>query len=312
MTKKKLDFTKFTTVFVLLGLCIALAFLSKSFLSPANITNVLQQITVNAIIAIGMTLVIITGGIDLSVGSVVALSGVLMGIVIRAGASPFIGMIVCVVVGSFCGLVNGLLITRGNLPPFIATLGMMSMARGAALTIANGKAISGFPGSLRWIGIATIPGINLPVQVIMMLVLFVIAYYILKYRKLGRCIYSIGGNEEVTRLSGINVKNYKMAAYIISGITAALATIVLTAKLNSAQPIAGYNYELDAVAATVIGGTSLTGGYGSIWGTLVGAIIMGVIRNGLNLLAVSSYLQQFIIGLVIICAVLLDSMKKKS
>jgi ribose/xylose/arabinose/galactoside ABC-type transport system permease subunit len=312
MTKKKLDFTKFSTLFVLIGLCVALAILTKSFLSPANITNVLQQVTVNSIISIGMTFVIITGGIDLSVGSIVALSGVMMGIVIRAGAPPFIGMIVCITVGALCGIINGLLITKGKLPPFIATLGMMSMARGAALTIASGKAVSGFPDSLRWIGIASIPGINLPVQVILMLLLFGIAFYILKYRKLGRCIYSIGGNEEVTRLSGINVRSYKTIAYIISGITAAVATIVLTAKLNSAQPIAGYNYELDAVAATVIGGTSLTGGFGSIWGTLVGAIIMGVIRNGLNLLAVSSYLQQFIIGLVIICAVLLDSLKKKS
>ncbi len=308
---KRIDLKKSTALIALIALIIILSIATDTFLTVTNMTNVLQQVTVNAIIAIGLSFVILTGGIDLSVGSIVAFSGVLMGLVLSNGGGTMVGMIVCVLSGAVIGLLNGFLVSFGKLPAFIATLGTMSVARGLALTVSNGKAISGFTDDLRWIGVENIPGINIPVQVILMLLLFVIAHYLLKYRKFGRSVYAIGGNEEVTRLSGINVKKYKTLVYMISGITSGIAAIVLTAKLNSAQPIAGNGYELDAIAATVIGGTSLSGGVGFIWGTLIGAIMMGVIRNGLNLLTVSTYLQQCVIGVVIVCAVLLDSMKKR-
>lgn len=191
----------------------------------------------------------------------------------------------------------------------IATLGMMSIARGAALTLANGKTITGYPASFRWIGSGRI--MDIPVQILLMLLLYAIMYYVLKYRKFGRYIYSIGGNEEATRLSGIDVMKYKTLAYTVCGAMAAVAGIVLVSKLNSAQSIAGEGYELDAIASAVIGGTSLLGGSGSVWGTLLGAIIMGVIRNGLNLMNVSSYLQKLIIGVIIIAAVLLDSFRNR-
>ena len=235
---------------------------------------------------------------------------VCMGLTIKAGVPDLVGFLVCIIVGALCGIVNGLLISRGKLPPFIATLGMMSMARGLAVSVSDGRSITQFSDFFRWIGTASFPGTVLQVQVVLLLILCFIAFYILKYRKFGRYVYAIGGNEEVARLTGIGVKNVKVGAYMISGITCGIAAIVLSAKLNAAQPIAGNGYELDAIAAVVIGGASLSGGVGSIWGSLVGAIMMGVIRNGLTLLGVSSYLQQFIIGAVIVFAVLLEQYSK--
>lgn len=306
---RKIDLSKMTTFFVLIGMCVILSFSSKYFLTYNNLINVIAQVTVNAVVAVGMTFVILTGGIDLSVGSMLALSGIVMGMLMKAGMPVAVALLAAVLVGLVLGTINGLLVTIGKLPPFIASLGMMNIARAASLIISKGGNMSSFPKSFIWIGVGKIFGI--PVQVIFMLILYVIAFYVLRYRKVGRYIYSIGGNKEATRLSGINVKFYEAIAYVVSGMTAALAAIILTAKLNAAQPMAGVNYELDAVAATVIGGTSLTGGVGSIWGTILGAIIIGVIRNGLNLLNANSYLQQGIIGFVIILAVLLDVFKKK-
>ena len=257
-------------------------------------------------------MVIFTGGIDLSVGSVVAFSGIVMGIlVIDLGVNPWLAALIGIALGSVCGTINGLLISRFKLQPMIATLGMMSIARGAALTLAGGRTISGYPPGFTWLGNGTIPGTTIPVQIVFMLLLYVIAYYFMRYRRFGRALYSVGGNEEATRLSGINVFKYKTLAYTVSGALAGIASVVLVAKLNSAQSIAGQDYELDAIASAVIGGASLLGGKGSIWGTLMGALIIGVIRNGLNLLNVSSYLQKLIIGFIILIAVLVDAFRNR-
>jgi ribose/xylose/arabinose/galactoside ABC-type transport system permease subunit len=206
-------------------------------------------------------------------------------------------------------LLNGLLITYGGLPPFIATLGMMSVARGAALMYTEGRPISGFEENYRYL--ATGELLRIPVSILVMLAVYLLAHFALTRTKLGRYSYAIGGNEQAALLSGVNVKFYKSMVYGLSGMLSGLAAIILTARLNSAQPIAGMMYELDAIAATVIGGTSLMGGEGTVIGTLIGALIMGVLRNGLNLLGVSSFLQQIIIGSVIIAAVLIDMALKK-
>lgn len=309
--KRQFKLSNLSTLFVLIGMCVIMAFASNVFLTIGNIVNVLQQISINAIIAIGMTFVVITAGVDLSVGSVLALSSTAMGVVYMSTGSTLLSLLTCLAVGAFCGTVNGVLITKGGLPPFIGTLGMMNMARGAALTLTSGKTINGFDSGFRWIGIQTFTKAGIPVQVLFMLVLLVIAFYLLRYRKMGRYIYAIGGNEEVTRLTGINVHKYKIIAYTICGLMAATAGFVLTAKLNAAQPISGVGYELDAIAACVIGGVSQTGGVGSVWGTLVGAVIVGVINNGMTLLNVSSYFQEFVIGLVIVVSVLLDAQKNR-
>ncbi|MBZ4645516.1 MAG: ribose transport system permease protein [Petroclostridium sp.] len=298
----------FATLIGLALMCIVISILSPVFLTANNLINVVMQSSINAIIAIGLTFVILTGGIDLSVGSIVALAGVIMASSLQAGHPLPVSLVIALVIGVLCGYINGFLITKGKLPPFIATLGMMSIARGLALVYTNGRPISGFSPAFRWFGTGTFLGI--PSQIIMTVILYAIAYYILKYTRLGRYTYAIGGNEEATRLSGINVNRYKVVIYSISGLMAAIGSIVLTARLNSAQPIAGINYELDAIAATVIGGTSTVGGEGKITGTLIGALIMGVLRNGLNILNVSSYLQQVIIGAVIVIAVLIDKYRK--
>jgi ribose transport system permease protein len=204
---------------------------------------------------------------------------------------------------------NGVLISYGRIPPFIATLGMMSVARGAALLASDGRPISGFGDSFRWLSTGEMA--RLPVPVFVMLGVYAVAHFTLRRTKFGRYTYAIGGNEEAAKLSGVPVSRYTVAIYAVGGGLAGLAAVLLTARLNSAQPIAGLNYELDAIAATVIGGTSLMGGQGSVVGTLVGAFIMGVLRNGLNLLGVSSFIQQVVIGAVIIIAVLLDTLLRR-
>lgn len=308
----RLNSTNLTSAAVLIALAVLLSVISPAFRDPQNLINILQQVTVNAILALGMTMVIFTGGIYLSVGSVVAFSGIVMGIlVIDLGVNPWLAALIGIALGSVCGTINGLLISRFKLQPMIATLGMMSIARGAALTLAGGRTISGYPPGFTWLGNGTIPGTTIPVQIVFMLLLYVIAYYFMRYRRFGRALYSVGGNEEATRLSGINVFKYKTLAYTVSGALAGIASVVLVAKLNSAQSIAGQDYELDAIASAVIGGASLLGGKGSIWGTLMGALIIGVIRNGLNLLNVSSYLQKLIIGFIILIAVLVDAFRNR-
>ena len=285
-----------------------LSFLSPFFLTASNLLNVMEQTAINAVIAVGMTFVILSAGIDLSVGSIAALSGVVMASRLQAGWPLPLAIVAGLLTGALCGAFSGLLITRGKLPPFIATLGMMSVARGSALLFTDGRPISGFSESLRWLSTGRLLGIPLPV--LLTVLLYAIAIVLLNRTRFGRYVYAIGGNEEAARLSGVAVGLHKTFVYVLSGVTAALASVLLTARLNSAQPIAGMMYELDAIAAVVIGGTSLTGGLGTLGGTLIGALTMGVLRNGLNLLGISSFLQQIVIGLVIIAAVLMDSLVK--
>jgi ribose transport system permease protein len=300
---------QFGTLIGLLVLCTILWILSPFFLTVSNLLNIAQQTAINAIIAVGMTFVIITAGIDLSVGSMLAFSGVVLASVLKVDLPVPVAILAGLTVGFVCGLVNGILITIGRLPPFISTLGMMSVARGAALLYTKGRPVSGFSESFRSLASGEI--LHIPTPVIIMIVVYIIAHFVLTKTKLGRYTYAIGGNEEAALLSGVNVKFFKASVYGICGMLSGLAAVILTARLNSAQPIAGMMYELDAIAATVIGGTSLMGGEGTILGTLIGALIMGVLRNGLNLLGVSSFIQQIVIGSVIIIAVLADMALKK-
>ena len=300
---------RFGTLIGLVILCAVLWALTPHFLTVSNLLNIAQQTSINAIVAAGMTFVIISGGIDLSVGSIVALSGVVLGTLLHGGQPAAIAIPGALMVGIAAGLLNGALISFGGLPPFIATLGMMSVARGAALVFTEGRPVSGFDEGFRWLATGSIGPIPAPVMV--MVVVYAVAHVVLTRTTFGRYVYAIGGNEEATRLSGVAVRFHKTAIYCVAGLMSAVAAIVLTARLNSAQPIAGMMYELDAIAATVIGGTSLMGGEGSLGGTLVGALIMGVLRNGLNLLGVSSFVQQIVIGAVIVVAVLVDTLLKR-
>ena len=293
----------------LLALCVVLWAATPHFLTVSNLLNVLEQTSINAIVAVGMTFVIISGGIDLSVGSVLALAGIALASGLANGVPAPASMALALATGTACGLVNGILITFGRLPPFIATLGMMSVARGAALMVAEGRPISGFTEGFR--ALATSRVLMVPAPVILTAAVYVIAHFVLAHTVFGRATYAIGGNEEAARLSGVSVRFHKTAVYGVAGLTSAIAAILLTARLNSAQPTAGTMYELDAIAATVIGGTSLLGGEGTLAGALIGALIMGVLRNGLNLLDVSSFFQQVVIGAVIIGAVLIDMSLKR-
>lgn len=290
-------------------LCVVLSLASPFFAGRNNLVNIVLQATINATLACGMTFVILTGGIDLSVGSVVAFAGILLGAMLKSGVPLGAALAGCLLTGGVCGLVNGLLVTRVNLPAFIATLGMMSIARGGALYIADGRAISGFSGKLNFIGSGTLLGV--PVMILVMAATFAIGMFLLRFTRAGRYIYAIGGNVEATRLSGINTGRYTVLVYGICGLTAGLAAVLLTARLDSAQPVAGEGYELDAIAATVIGGTSMSGGEGRLSGTFIGALFIAVLNNGLNLLNVSSYIQQIVIGLVIIFAVTFDRIRSK-
>jgi ribose transport system permease protein len=289
----------------LLGLSLLLWILTPHFLTVSNLLNVLEQTAINAIIAAGMTFVIISGGIDLSVGSLVALAGVVLATLLHAGMPMPVALAAALATGFAFGTLNGLAITWGRLPPFIATLGMMSIARGCALLFTDGRPVSGFDAGFRSLATARVAGI--PAPVLVTTAVYLIARFVLVETRFGRYVYAIGGNEEATRLSGVSVRLHKTLVYGVSGLASAVAAVLLTARLNSAQPIAGIMYELDAIAATVIGGTSLMGGEGGLGGTMIGALIMGVLRNGLNLLGVSSFVQQIVIGLVIVVAVLVDT-----
>jgi ribose transport system permease protein len=300
---------RFGTVAGLVGLCLFLWILTPHFLTVANALNVMEQTSINAIVAVGMTYVIISGGIDLSVGSLVALAGVVLAGALKAGWPLPLAIAAGLGVGAVSGLINGVVIAFGRLPPFIMTLGMMSMARGAALMFTDGRPISGFGAGFRALATGRILGV--PAPIVLTIAIYVVAHFVLSRTRFGRYVYGIGGNEEATRLSGVNVRFHKTMVYVVSGAASAVAAVLLTARLNTAQPIAGIMYELDAIAAVVIGGTSLSGGEGNLGGTLIGALTMGVLRNGLNLLGVSSFLQQLVIGVVIIVAVLVDILVKE-
>ncbi|MFD4507901.1 substrate-binding domain-containing protein [Streptomyces sp. NPDC058457] len=294
----------------LIVLVIAMSALSGDFLTTDNLLNVGVQAAVTAILAFGATFVIVAAGIDLSVGSVAALSAtVLAWTATSHGVPVFLAVVLAVATGIAAGLVNGFLIAYGKLPPFIATLAMLSVGRGLALVISGGSPIA-FPDSVSHLG-DTLGG-WLPVPVLVMVLMGLIAAFVLGRTYIGRSMYAIGGNEEAARLSGLRVNKQKLAIYALSGLFAAVAGIVLAARLSSAQPQAANGYELDAIAAVVIGGASLAGGTGKASGTLIGALILAVLRNGLNLLNVSAFWQQVVIGVVIALAVLLDTVRRKA
>lgn len=295
----------------LLLLCLGLSLATDSFLSVRNFLNILDQITVLGIMAVGMTFVILIAGIDLSVGSVLALSMMVLGYLnVEAGYPMYIAIVGALLAAAATGMVAGLMITEFKVPPFIATLAMMSIARGLANMITNGSQIIGFPP---WFNMAAIirHGGYLTITVSVMLVVFIVALLFQKFRKGGRILYAIGGNPEVARLAGINVKRATVLVYTACALLSGLAGILLAARLDAVQPTIGIAYELDAIAAVVIGGTSLSGGTGGIGGTIIGVLIIGVLRNGLNLLAVSPFLQAVIIGCVIVLAVAAETFKHR-
>ncbi|WP_342471309.1 ribose ABC transporter permease [Ureibacillus sp. FSL K6-3587] len=293
----------------LILLIIVVSIMNPSFLTISNIFNVLRQVSISAIIAFGMTFVILTGGIDLSVGSTLALTGAVAASLLAGGTDPIVSMAVALILGLVLGAFNGVIITKGKVAPFIATLATMTIYRGLTLVYTNGKPISGLGdhASFQLFGKGYFLGV--PIPVITTIVSFAILAFILHKTTFGRRVYAVGGNEEAAKLSGINADRVKIAVYAISGFLAALSALILTSRLNSAQPTAGESYELDAIAAVVLGGTSLNGGKGWIFGTLIGALIIGVLNNGMNLIGVSSFWQQVVKGIVILLAVLLDRKK---
>lgn len=285
--------------------------LNPRFLTHANILNVLRQTSINSIIAIGMTLVILTGGIDLSVGSILAFCGAVMASLLNTGHNPILALIVTLALGLVFGFFNGFLVSKMKLQAFIVTLVTMTFLRGATLVFTEGKPITVDDGGLLFENIGGGYLFDIPIPIYIMIALFVAGHYLLMHTKFGRYTYAIGGNEEATKLSGINVDKVKMWVYGLCGMLSALAGVILTSRLYSAQPTAGSGYELDAIAAVVLGGTSLAGGVGRVTGTALGALIIGVLGNALNLLNVSSYYQMMIKAIVILIAVLIDRKSNK-
>lgn len=292
----------------LVVICIALFIATPNFLTSGNLLNVGIQAAVIAILAFGMTFVIVTAGIDLSVGSMAALGAMATAFMFTQGGVPgWLSLVIGLAVGALTGAASGVAVAYAKLPPFIATLAMLSIARGLTLVISDGKPIS-TPAAVNFLGGSVGP---IPVPIIMMTIAGIACAFILNKTVLGRTMYAIGGNPEAARLSGLPVKKVLVTVYALSGLFAGLAGLVLAGRLSSAQPTAGAGYELDAIAAVVIGGASLAGGVGSAFGTLIGALLLAVIRNGLNILNVSSFWQQVVIGLVIALAVGVDSLRKK-
>ncbi len=287
---------------------IALSLLTDKFFTLSNLLNVLRQVSINGILAIGMAFVIITGGIDLSVGSVLALAGIISAsfAVTTKSPLPLVGVILIgLSVGGLCGGINGILITRGRVAPFIATLAMMTIARGTALVYSNGRPVINLSTGYGQIGGGYVIG-KLAVPTVIFVFLILLAIFILNYTRFGRHIYAVGDNESSARASGLRIEKIKLIAYMICGAMAGLAGMVLSSRVAAASPIAGIGAELDAIAAVVIGGTSLAGGVGGIGGTVIGALIIGVISNGLDIINVSAYYQQIVKGLIIALAVLID------
>ncbi|RFC63432.1 ribose ABC transporter permease [Fulvimarina endophytica] len=297
--------TRSPLILPLVGLVIvsiAMGFASDNFFSLDNILNILRQQSIIGILAIGMTFVILTGGIDLSVGAVMALAGTIgAGIMVNMGMPAEIGLLGMIAVGVLFGLFNGFLTAWGKMPAIIVTLATMLIARGLGLVYSGGYPISGMPGWISWFGVGRLGGI--PVPIIIMLVLYALAWVILQRTSFGRHVYAIGGNETAAHLSGVNVKRVKLMVFAISGFTAAMAAIVLSGRLMSGQPGAGVAFELDAIAMVVLGGAAISGGRGLILGTLIGAVLLGIINNGLNLIGINPYLQDVIKGLIILLAI---------
>lgn len=294
------------TAFLLI--CLVLSLLTPGFFSIQNTTIILRQVSINGILAIGVTFVIISGGIDLSLGSVVAFTGVVAALFAHPGEHPLIVALgMAILAGLAIGGVNGLAVTRGKVAPFIVTLGMMTIARGLALLASDGRPVTGLSDSFNYIGGGSVLGVPIPVLIFGAIIL--LSSFILNKTRLGRYLYAVGGNEKAAYASGIRVNSVKVLSYMICSGLAAIAGIVLASRITTGQPNAGLAYELDAIAAVVIGGTSLSGGIGSIGGTVLGVLLIGVINNGLDLLNVSSYYQQIIKGAIIIAAALIDRKK---
>ena len=287
-------------------LCIFLAISTDTFMTIDNWMNLFRQTAINAMIAGGMLVILLTGGIDLSVGSICALSACIMGVAMKSGVqSSFLLIVICLGVGLLCGLTNGLLYTRLDLPhPFIATLGTMQLFRGLALIITGSAPITGFPGGVTWLGFKNVNGF--PICFIAVIIVFAFFTFFLSSTSLGKKIYSVGGNTEAARLSGINVKNVQTFVYANAGLMSGLAALILTGRVGTALPTTGQDYAMDAIASCVIGGTSFSGGKGTVSGTLVGALLVQIVRNGLNLLGQQSDVQQVVIGIVVILAVFID------
>ncbi|EIC9801373.1 ribose ABC transporter permease [Vibrio cholerae] len=300
------------SLIALLFLVVVVSFLNPNFFTVDNLLNILRQTSVNAIIAVGMTLVILTAGIDLSVGSVLALCGAFAATLVVMEVPVLIAVPTALLAGAALGAISGIIIAKGKVQAFIATLVTMTLLRGVTMVYTDGRPIStGFTDTadtFAWFGTGYALGI--PVPVWLMVVVFAGAWYLLNHTRFGRYVYAVGGNESATRLSGINVDRVKIGVYAICGLLAALAGIIVTSRLSSAQPTAGMGYELDAIAAVVLGGTSLMGGKGRIMGTLIGALIIGFLNNALNLLDVSSYYQMIAKAVVILLAVLVDNKNK--
>lgn len=302
---------RFGPLLGLVILCAVLGLMSDHFLTFDNLINVFRQSSVNALVALGQLLVIVTAGIDLSVGSIMGLSCVLSALMMKAGAPPAVALAASLGIGAMLGAVNGTLLTKLRLPhPFIPTLGMMNVARGLALVISGGFPISELPSGFRFLGAGTV--LWIPAPVILVVAFCVLFHMFLTRTTAGRDIYAIGGNPQAARLSGVPVDRRLILVYTLSGMMAGAASIVLAGRMNSGFPLAGSGAELDSIAAVIIGGASFFGGVGTVSGTLVGALIMGVLRNGLNLLNVSASWQTVVIGVVIVGAVLVDVIRKRA
>ena len=295
-------------ILFLILLCAVIGYLIPSFLTFQNILNVLRQVSITGIIAVGMTFVIITGGIDISVGSIVALCGVITAMALKSNVPIFPSILLALIVGIVAGLLNGILVAYGRVMPFVATLGTMYLIRGGTLIVAKGQAIWGLPDQFIKIGIGYFLGI--PIPVIITLVIYILGNVLLKHFTFGRYVLGVGGDEESARLCGVPVKKIKLLTYGLCGLLSGVAGVVLAGRLGSGQPSVGRGYELIAIAAAVIGGNSLSGGKGSVFGTLIGAFILGVVSNALNLWGVASFFQIVITGGIVIVAVLADKLKK--
>lgn len=299
------------TILALIILMVFVSILNPTFLQANNLMNLMRQLIINGFIALGMTFVILTGGIDLSVGSTLALTSAIFAGLLQNGMNTGLAILVAVGLGLILGLINGILITKGKLAPFIVTLATMTIFRGLTLVYTDGRPIAGPKDNFAFKFLGKGQFFGIPFQVILFILAFLCLWIILNKTSLGRKIYAVGGNEKASFISGINIYKVKIWVYVISSLMAVLSGLVLTSRLNSAQPTAGAAYEMDAIAAVVLGGTSMTGGSGSLTGTLIGILILGVLNNGLNLLGVSSFYQQIVKGIVILIAVLIDRKRNK-
>ena len=302
--------SELTTVIALIILMAVITIINSNFLTANNLLNLLLQVTSNALIAFGMTFVILTGGIDLSVGSILALSSALTAGLLGSGMPVTLAILISLILGCILGMMNGLLISYGKLAPFIVTLATMTIFRGATLVYTNGNPITkGLSDTFlfQFLGQGYIVGIPFPV--IIMFIVFIVLYVLLHKTAFGKSVYAIGGNEKASYISGVKLNKVKIIIYSISGIMASISGLIITSRLSSAQPTAGASYEMDAIAAVVLGGTSLSGGKGRILGTLIGALIIGVLNNGLNIIGVLAFWQQVVKGVVILIAVLIDRFK---